>query len=150
MPLTTWIHPFVGELAALGSAFVWALGTVGFSWVAKWISPLQRYCLTTSGIAWVLLDRPDSAVDLSHLRAGICWAVVAALSHATGAVLSRTVYEQSTLTPLWATFFRFLVGQTALLIWLAVNRGKSLDLKPFRSLRFVSLSKSDPAQGRSL
>jgi drug/metabolite transporter (DMT)-like permease len=106
--------------------------------------------LTTSGIAWVLLDRPDSTVDLSHLRAGICWAVVAALSHATGAVLSRTVYEQSTLTPLWATFFRFLVGQTALLIWLAVNLGKSLDLKPFRSLRFVSLSKSDPAQGRSL
>lgn len=72
--------------------------------------------LTLMGVAWVITERtPASAIGDRNPLQGIFWAILAAISQASGAVLSRAALVQSDLSSLWSTLFR-LIGGTIIVI----------------------------------
>jgi len=72
--------------------------------------------LTIMGIAWVISERnPVNKISVS--RQGIIWGILAAISQATGAVVSRFALIQSDISPLQSSLIR-LVGGTVIVIGL--------------------------------
>lgn len=80
--------------------------------------------LTILGIAWVITERnADSAIEIQNRNKGIFWAVLAALTQAIGAVLSRSALTLSSISPLWSTLWRLFAGVAiAVLILLFSDR----------------------------
>lgn len=78
------------------------------------------------GVAWVVTERVKNGnSDRPHQIRGILWALVAEISQATGATLSRAALTQSTISPMWSTLVRLMGGTLVLLLWLSVARPES-------------------------
>lgn len=65
--------------------------------------------ITILGIAWVISER-NPLEQISISRQGIIWGLLAAISQATGAVISRFALTQSEITPATSTLIRLLGG----------------------------------------
>ena len=79
--------------------------------------------LTLLGVAWVIQERvqPAGVSPQLHLRQGLSFAVLAAFSNATGALLSRAALATTPITPLWGALLRLVAGTLPLLLWLWVR-----------------------------
>ena len=79
--------------------------------------------LTILGVAWVVTERlPNSTPNTTHLTVrGISWGMLAAVSQANGAVLSRAALAQSSISPLWSTLVRLGAGVLVLVLWLLLK-----------------------------
>lgn len=83
--------------------------------------------LTLLGVAWVITERtPASVVSSPHPRQGVIWASLAAMSQASGAVLSRFALVESDITPLWSTLIRLIAG-TVIVLFLLLIRPQTRD-----------------------
>lgn len=102
---------------------------------------LSAWCgiaLTIVGVVWVVVERtPDLPPSALHPLQGISYGVLAALTQAVGAVLSRSALAESSISPLWSSFVRLAAGVLVLLIWLIVQRRSPQELKPLRSRRLL-------------
>lgn len=79
--------------------------------------------LTVLGIAWVITERvSDQNSTPSNLKQGLGFGLLAALSQATGATLSRLALTQMEISPLWSSLWRMLGGVSVLLLCLPFYR----------------------------
>ncbi len=75
------------------------------------------------GVAWVVTERVQGGGgDRGDYLHGISWALVAELSQATGAILSRQALSTTGISPLWSTLLRLVGGTLILLLWVGVAR----------------------------
>ncbi|BAU42547.1 DMT family transporter [Leptolyngbya sp. O-77] len=100
--------------------------------------------LTVGGVAWVIVERsPDSLIGNYRPVRGLAFGLIAALSQASGAVLSRAALSTTDISPLWGTLIRLVAGLLVLLLWLAwrppqfVSVGK--EVGQLRSPRFLGI-----------
>ncbi|HHP7232857.1 MAG TPA: DMT family transporter [Xenococcaceae cyanobacterium] len=102
--------------------------------------------LTLLGIAWVISER--NALELnSNLRIvkGIIWGSLAAISQASGAVLSRIALINSDISPLESSLIR-LLGGTAIVFFLGVvpwfqkSSSPQINLLSWRILGTITLA----------
>jgi len=81
--------------------------------------------LTIMGVAWVVTERvPDTGdrrVKDSLLIRGLGFALLAAITNATGTVISRVAFATGNVTPLWAALLRLSAAELILVvgIWLS-------------------------------
>jgi drug/metabolite transporter (DMT)-like permease len=84
--------------------------------------------LTLLGVAWVISER-NPVINSSHnLKLGIFWGLLAAISQAVGAVLSRFALLDSQISPLWSSLLRIVAGVVVvlfLLLFPKINQPKS-------------------------
>ena len=67
--------------------------------------------LTLLGVAWVISERsPLSVTSDRSWKKGIFWGIIAALTQAIGAVLSRFALVKSNISPLWSSLIRLVAG----------------------------------------
>lgn len=94
--------------------------------------------LTVVGVAWVVLDRTSSLPNFQprSMRGAIA-GILAAVSQAGGAVLSRAALVDTDISPLWSTFIRLAAGVLVLLIWLLLRQQPVQALQPLKSRRIV-------------
>ena len=86
--------------------------------LAAWLGIM----LTVGGVSWVVVERTPSTPQFqARPRRGILFGLLAALSQASGAVLSRAALSGSEIDPLWSTFLR-LVGALLVLVILVAMR----------------------------
>jgi len=80
--------------------------------------------LTSAGVAWVITERTpgNTAVQQSDVRRGVLFGVAAALAQAGGAILSRLVFLQTTVSPLQSAILRLAAGVALLFVLLLVQR----------------------------
>ncbi|HEY9815300.1 MAG TPA: DMT family transporter [Candidatus Obscuribacterales bacterium] len=79
--------------------------------------------LTVGGVAWVVVERTPSTPQFqARPRRGMIFGCLAALSQASGAVLSRAALSGSEIDPLWSTFLRLVGALLALVILVAVRQ----------------------------
>ncbi|ELR98199.1 DMT family transporter [Gloeocapsa sp. PCC 73106] len=90
-------------------------------WLGETLSYLA-WCgmlLTLLGVAWVISERTIEGNTPSKI--GLVWGVIAALSQATGAVISRyALVSESNISPLASTLIRLIGGTliiSPLLVW---------------------------------
>jgi drug/metabolite transporter (DMT)-like permease len=90
---------------------------------------IQAYCgiiLTVLGVAWVISERTSETDGEVERLQGFFWGLVAALSQASGAVLSRYALVESGMSSLWSTLFRLLAGTGIVFFLLLFRRGESV------------------------
>ncbi|NEQ65876.1 MAG: DMT family transporter [Symploca sp. SIO1B1] len=81
--------------------------------------------VTVIGIAWVVTEQvPNSTVKQEQLFKGIGFGFLAAIAQATGAVISRAVLTQTTISPLFSAFWRLSGGVIILLLFTGLFRRK--------------------------
>ncbi|NEP61913.1 MAG: DMT family transporter [Symploca sp. SIO2G7] len=81
--------------------------------------------VTVIGIAWVVTEQvPNSTVKQEQLFKGIGFGFLAALSQASGAVISRAVLTQTTISPLLSALWRLIGGVVILLLLTGLFRRK--------------------------
>jgi drug/metabolite transporter (DMT)-like permease len=75
--------------------------------------------VTVVGVAWVVTERlPGSEETPQYLLRGIAFGLLATLAQASGVVLSRAAFVQTSVSPLWAATLRLAAGMVILLIWI--------------------------------
>lgn len=92
---------------------------------------IQAYCgilLTILGVAWVISERTIETGERSNWRTGIFWGLVAAISQAGGAVLSRHALLESGMSSLWSTLFRLLAGTGIVFAIMAFRRREKVSI----------------------
>lgn len=96
--------------------------------------------LTVGGVTWVILEQePTTKMRSPHLWRGIGLGFVAALSQASGAVLSRAALVESDISTLWSTLIRLLAGVLVIALWLGRQSEELEDLKWLRSPRTLAI-----------
>ncbi len=82
--------------------------------------------LTILGIAWVVTERVPGTSDDSatHIWRGIGFGLLAAITNATGAVLSRAAFTTTSISPLWAALLRLSAGVLVILICILFSQGR--------------------------
>jgi drug/metabolite transporter (DMT)-like permease len=84
---------------------------------------------TIVGVAWVLSERTAQvsagAFSLQRLQQGLVWAFIAELAQASGILLSRSVFLQVDISPLWSTLIRISAGTLTALVIFGVQFQKS-------------------------
>lgn len=98
--------------------------------------------LTVGGVAWVVMEQGPAASRQArspHLWRGIGLGFVAALSQASGAVLSRAALVESGISTLWSTLIRLLAGVLIIALWLGKQSDELEDLKWLRSPRTLAI-----------
>lgn len=78
--------------------------------------------ITVAGVAWVLSERTASLAQSFNphlLKQGLTWAIVAELCQASGILLSRSVFLETEISPLWSSFIRISAGTFTALILLS-------------------------------
>lgn len=95
--------------------------------------------LTVGGVAWVISERSPTHTKTPALSlAGLGFALLADVSQAVGAVLSRTALSTSVADPLWSTLVRLVGGTIIILPLLAWQRGHGVPMtNPLRSRRLL-------------
>lgn len=79
--------------------------------------------LTVVGVAWVVTERvPLGEGRPVHLRKGIIFGIVAAISLAIGGILARAALADTSISPLWAALLRLSGGIVSLLPWLRIQQ----------------------------
>lgn len=90
---------------------------------------------TLTGVIWVVVERvPESAQAAHRPLQGLLFGLLASLSQAGGAVLSRSAIVGNDIDPLWSTLIRLLGCTGFLAIWISLRR-QPQDFKPLRSQR---------------
>lgn len=75
--------------------------------------------LTVVGVAWVVTERtPATGNHPTHLRKGIIFGIVAAISLAIGGLLARAALVNTSISPLWAALLRISAAIVSLLPFL--------------------------------
>ena len=97
--------------------------------------------VTILGVIWVITERTDStAVGGTSFVRGIGWAMLAAIAQAGGAVLSRSAFLQSTISPLWSTSVRLSAGTLVVLLLMLVRRqSSSSEIKIVWSVKLIGV-----------
>lgn len=97
---------------------------LGSIFLQEYLSPQAwlGIVITVAGVAWVLSERtaPFNQGNLSQgmLKQGLAWAAIAELCQASGILLSRSVFLETEISPLWSSFIRISAGTlTALILW---------------------------------
>jgi len=85
------------------------------------ISAYIGMILTIFGVAWVISEKTPEINSQRPWRRGIAWALIAAISQAVGAVLSRQALVESGMSSLQSTLFRLLAGTGIVLIQTALK-----------------------------
>jgi len=88
--------------------------------------------VTVVGVIWVITERAPragggaageaAAVAGGRMRRGVIFGLLAALSQAGGAVLTRAAFLEADVSPLWSAFLRLAAGAVVLGPWLALTR----------------------------
>ena len=81
--------------------------------------------LTILGVAWVVSERVPSNNSNIDLGRGIGFGILAAIALAGGAVLSRGVLANTSISPLWAALLRLIGGVLILLPWAWLRQKQS-------------------------
>lgn len=85
----------------------------------------QAWCgilLTLLGVAWVVSEKvPASVVRQNNLKLGVFWGLMAGLSQATGAVISRFALVKADVDPLYSTLWRLIAGCLTVLVLIALQ-----------------------------
>jgi drug/metabolite transporter (DMT)-like permease len=102
------------------------------------ISAYIGIILTILGVAWVISEKTLESINQSHLWQGIGWALMAAISQAVGAVLSRYALLESGMSSLQSTLLRLLAGTGIVLILMFFRRQESLPTINW-SLRLIAI-----------
>ena len=75
--------------------------------------------LTLLGVAWVISERNPFLIESDRTwQKGIYWGLLAALTQAIGAVISRFALVESDISPLWSSLIRILAGNAIVLLLL--------------------------------
>jgi drug/metabolite transporter (DMT)-like permease len=79
--------------------------------------------LTILGVAWVISERTaevneERVEELPPKWHGICFALLAAVGNASGAVLSRAALSGTNINPLWAALLRLSAAVFLLIPWI--------------------------------
>lgn len=83
--------------------------------------------VTVLGVAWVITEQtPAEAGRACALHRGVVFGLAFAFCQAGGAVLSRLVFNQTSVSPLATAFIRLVAGIAILVLWLALRRQKVL------------------------
>lgn len=95
--------------------------------------------MTIGGVAWVISERtPSLSANISPVR-GIVWAILAALTNAIGAVLSRYALVETDISPLWSTLLRLIGGTLIIVLLLPFARDRNNERQqPLASVKIVS------------
>ncbi|MBD2347235.1 DMT family transporter [Anabaena subtropica] len=107
---------------------------------------LSAWCgilLTIMGVAWVVTERVPNTDDSypQHLWRGVGFGVLAAITNATGTVISRLAFATGSVTPLWAALLRLSAAVLVLVVWLWFNRQRQVLSYPYwQSWRVVLTS----------
>lgn len=129
---------FLAAINYLGARRVLLLGTLAppITAIAATIFLQERlnvsaWCgilLTILGVAWVVTERTPggSEVDSTHLWQGIGFALLAAITNAAGAILSRAAFANASISPLWAALLRLSAGVLTILVWAWFSRSKQM------------------------
>lgn len=65
-----------------------------------------------------MIRLPEVTLSMQCLQQGLVWAVIAELTQASGILLSRSVFLQVDISPLWSSWIRISAGTlTALVIF---------------------------------
>ncbi len=87
------------------------------------LSSIVGIVITLLGVAWVILERSNNQPGVpKHRRHGLQLAMVAAISQAIGAVLSREAFIQSDISPLVSSLIRLLGSTAFLILWMHITR----------------------------
>ena len=96
--------------------------------------------LTVSGVAWVISERTaESGAGTTNLMPGVSFGVLAALSQAGGAVLSRAALAYTNINPLWSSLMRVLAGTIFIFPLVLARRENPYMLKILQSKHLCSL-----------
>jgi drug/metabolite transporter (DMT)-like permease len=91
--------------------------------------------LTILGVAWVITERNgNTAIENKNYKKGILWAILTTIAQSIGAVLSRTAFGISDITPLWSTLLRLLGGVAIALVILLCSSGNRQRSPSFRRM----------------
>jgi drug/metabolite transporter (DMT)-like permease len=108
---------------------------------------IRAWCgilLTILGVAWVVTERIPGTSDNSstQLWRGIGFGLLAAITNAAGAVLSRAAFATTTIEPLWAALLRLNAGVLILLplVWFNRDNGATASHPYWRSRRVIVAS----------
>ncbi|MFH7029238.1 MAG: DMT family transporter [Heteroscytonema crispum UTEX LB 1556] len=100
--------------------------------------------LTVLGVAWVVTERIPGTSDNSstQLWRGIGFGLLAAITNAAGAILSRAAFATTTIEPLWAALLRLNAGVLILLplVWFTRGNATTLAYPYWRSRRVILAS----------
>lgn len=98
---------------------------------------LGIFC-TVAGVAWVVVERtPAHLQGQLQIKRGIILGLIAALSQASGAVLSRSALAATDVSPLWSSLIRLAGGVLVLLVCLVGRRASWQALQPLQSRSFL-------------
>jgi drug/metabolite transporter (DMT)-like permease len=96
--------------------------------------------LTVGGVAWVVVERTPTTPQFQlRPRRGIGFGILAALSQASGAVLSRAALSGTDIDPLWSTFLR-LMGGVLVLVILVIQQQRQGDLRAVARSRRLAMT----------
>jgi drug/metabolite transporter (DMT)-like permease len=85
--------------------------------------------ITIIGVAWVISERTKEVVITQKIGIqGLKWALIATVSQASAAVISRFALSTTDISPLWSTLFRLLGGTIIVIILLLNRRGNQLKI----------------------
>jgi drug/metabolite transporter (DMT)-like permease len=91
--------------------------------------------LTILGVAWVITERNAStAIARDRYKQGIIWAILTTIAQSVGAILSRTAFSVSDISPLWSTLLRLLGGVAIALVILLCFSSNRQSLPSFRTI----------------
>lgn len=104
---------------------------------------LSAWCgilVTIIGVGWVVTERTPntSHISTTHLWRGISFGLLTAMTNATGTVLSRAAFANTSISPLWAALLRLSAGVLIILVWASFpRRQSSFQLKTLQSVRVM-------------
>lgn len=97
--------------------------------------------LTVVGVAWVVTERvPQTTSYTVHLRKGIIFGIIAAVSLAIGGILARAALASTSISPLWAALLRISAGVISLLPLLLAQKSNFVYKPTLRVFGGISLA----------
>ncbi|GAB1545505.1 DMT family transporter [Scytonema sp. NUACC21] len=141
---------FLAAINFLGARRVLVIGTLAppiaailaLIFIQEKLNP-SAWCgilLTIIGVAWVVTERtPDTTGNTTtHLWKGIGFGLLSVMTNATGAVLSRAAFANTSINPLWAALLRLSAAEVILLVWLSLGTKPSdYQFKTLQSVRVI-------------
>jgi drug/metabolite transporter (DMT)-like permease len=145
---------FLNAINSLGARRVLLLGTLAppMTAIASTIFlqeqlHLRAWCgilLTILGVAWVVTERvPNTSnVPPTNLWRGIGFGLLAAITNATGSILSRAALVDSHIAPLWAALLRLsaAIVMIFILAWFPQRRDSPFSYPYWQSRRIIGAS----------
>jgi drug/metabolite transporter (DMT)-like permease len=103
------------------------------------ISAWLGIALTIAGVTWVVIERtPHTVASYQRPLRGSLFGLLAALSQASGSVLSRAAFIEPSVSPLYSTLIRLMGGVAVLLLLLLFQRQHWQRFNRLRSGQFLA------------